>query len=272
MGGARTRRPGPRLALEPWPGRPGRWMCRPCADLDRRYADAVAGVAAQIEAALGPEVHAGRVVSTAPLRLEPWREARGRMAERAVEMRRASAALLTLDVARCFDRIRHDVVLRELAALGIASERRDGVAAVLAEFAEAGVPGLPVGPPASSVLANATLARLDASLRRRGHPHVRWIDDVAVFAGDAPAVTDALRTAGAALSALGLSVRPDKMRVIRLPHVASRRIRSAGPFPWLASLACDADAPACLGDPRLGPDPRRLDPPAGRSHRGHRLG
>lgn len=275
MGGARTRRPGPRLALEPWPGRPGRWMCRPSADLGRRYSEAVAEVAPVVEAALGSEVHAARVVRARPLRLEPWREARDRMAVAAAQMRRGASAVLMLDVERCFDRMRHDIVLCELARLGCTSREVEHVGSVLAEFAAAGVPGLPIGPEPSSVLANATLARLDEALHRTGSTHVRWMDDVALFAADADGIEAALMAARAALRVLGLTVRPDKLRVIRIGSGAPRRGVArlpAEPFTWLASLAADADARSCLGGPRCGSDARRLDRRGGRVHRGCRIG
>ncbi|MFM7718383.1 MAG: hypothetical protein ACKO8G_02670, partial [Actinomycetota bacterium] len=67
-----------RVELDPWPGKPGRRLCRLDPATAAAYADAVAGVAPAIERSLEPWVVGNRLRTVRPLLLEPWREARGR--------------------------------------------------------------------------------------------------------------------------------------------------------------------------------------------------
>ena len=71
------------------------------------------------------------------------------------------------------------------------------IVGLLDRFARAGVEGLPVGPPASAVLANAVLGRVDRTLDAAGLMWARWVDDV-VVAGPAERAAETFAAALAA--------------------------------------------------------------------------
>jgi hypothetical protein len=114
----------------------------------------------------------------------------------------------TGDVASCYASI-HERAIR--AAAAAAGGDPEPVLRFLARTRSLGVPGLPIGPLASSYLADAVLAVADAEAARVGAPPVRWVDDV-VFAGDRGAVERSARAWRRALVELGLA-----------PHVGKRR-------------------------------------------------
>jgi hypothetical protein len=74
-----------------------------------------------------------------------------------------------------------------------------------------GVEGLPVGPDASAVLANAVLAQVDRTLREAGVEHLRWVDDVVLSGVDASAALSVFRTA---LASIGLRANETKTRIV----------------------------------------------------------
>jgi hypothetical protein len=183
---------------------------------EARYRGIVARLAAAVERSLLDTVIANRVVA-APLVLEDWRVARARW-RHAVQPSGACGLRVHLDVAACYDSIRPEVVAASLRAAG--ADPRP-VVRFLHELADHGVPGLPVGPEPSAVLANAVLARVDLAVAGAGAPFVRWVDDVVAFVPDrrrAVRVTDAVRRE---LDALGLRTNEAKTRVEdRRTHVS----------------------------------------------------
>jgi hypothetical protein len=102
---------------------------------------------------------------------------------------------LKLDVARCFDSLRHDVVIATLRSMV-----KDGRVLDLARTILAGAPGdapppepgrgLPIGSLTSQWFANVALSRLDRFVVERLRPggYVRYMDDFVLFAGDAAAL------------------------------------------------------------------------------------
>jgi hypothetical protein len=106
----------------------------------------------------------------------------------------------TGDVAACFPSIEEGAIRAAAAAAGGAPEP---LLEVLAGVREIGIRGLPIGPAASSYLANAVLSLADSASARAGVLPVRWVDDV-VFIGSRGAVSRAGAAWRDALSALGL--------------------------------------------------------------------
>ncbi len=181
------------------------------------YRMLVERVAPAVERSLGPAVVANRVVP--PRRslhgrrledrwLEDWRVARGRW-------RRALAPpgrglRLHLDVADCYGSIRPEVVAETLVLLGSEPDRR--LIRLLHELTDH-APGLPVGPEASAVLANAVLGRLDVAIADAGVPYVRWVDDLVIAVRSRRHATRMLDEARRGLSSLGLRVQDAKTGV-----------------------------------------------------------
>src|SRR5207253_10941423 len=91
-------------------------------------------------------------------------------------------AVLVADVQACYQSIRPGAVGRRLRALGCDRAEIEAVIRSLESFAEDGVPGLPVGPDPSAVLANAVLSVADAELAAESVGHCRWVDDILAFA------------------------------------------------------------------------------------------
>jgi hypothetical protein len=181
------------------------------------YRMLVARVAPAVERSLGPAVVANRVASPRPPLggrpvedrwLEDWRVARGRW-------RRALAPAgrglrLHLDVADCYGSIRPEVVAETLGLLGSPPDHR--LIRLLHELADHAA-GLPVGPEASAVLANAVLRRLDLAIADAGVPHVRWVDDLVIAVRSRRHATQMLDEARRGLCSLGLRVQDAKTRV-----------------------------------------------------------
>ena len=108
----------------------------------------------------------GRVVErgSARARARPWRTERRRSrAAPGLAARRPTIAIA--DVRRCYASISPSIVGAGSVDLGIASAGEVG--AFLARLERTGGEGLPVGPEASAVLANAVLAHVDERCARR---------------------------------------------------------------------------------------------------------
>jgi hypothetical protein len=210
-----------------------RWLTRLDPVDDAAYRAAVTPLVGRIERSLGPEVLATRTRgSGAGWRVAPWRPARAAWlaALRAVAAAASrGAAFAVTDVRACYASIKADTIE---ALLG--PEAAHAVA-LLRRFADEGVRGLPIGPEPSAVLANAALARLDASLLAAGVRHVRWVDDVVMWGprADVHRALASLRTAGARL---GLELHDEKTVVLDGPGdvrsvVLGRRPSSFGGRP-----------------------------------------
>ncbi|HKZ75253.1 MAG TPA: RNA-directed DNA polymerase [Actinomycetota bacterium] len=215
-----------------------RWLSVLDAATTSAYAAAVARVAPAVEGALGGEVVANRVALAGPgppfLRLQPWRPARARFLMTARRMSAAAGTLLVADVHRCYPSILPELVGDSLVRLGCEGSDVHDVVAVLEALTLAGVPGLPIGPNPSAVLANAVLAPADHALRAMGVRHLRWVDDFWVFAPDRTAGAAALRQLRASLGDAGLTLAGEKTRLIDRPEdivaaVAGGRISLTAP-------------------------------------------
>jgi Reverse transcriptase (RNA-dependent DNA polymerase) len=176
------------------------------ADLAGPYARSVADVAAAIERRLGPRVVANRL-TTAGGGLEPWTAARGRL-DHAFGMfgpPRAGAVLVRSDVRDCYGAIGRRAVAGALGEM--ASARRVGrVLAALDRIRDRGAAGLPVGPAASAIVANAVLATGDEAIARTGVAHIRWVDDVLLIAPSRHEARAAFEAWRRALAAVGLEI------------------------------------------------------------------
>jgi hypothetical protein len=214
----------PRITRQARPGGSARRMVALESVDDARYRDLVARAAAALERSLGPAVVANRVVG-APLVLEDWRVAHARW--RAAIGRSVDPGLrVHVDVADCYDSIGPEVVAASLRSAG-ADPR--ALVRLLHELVEHGVPGLPIGPEASAVLANAVLAPVDLALAAAGVPHARWVDDVVAFAPGRRRAVVVTAVVHRELEALGLRLNEGKTR-IEDPRIPARSSASATPM------------------------------------------
>jgi hypothetical protein len=196
---------------------------RPLVRLDpadaRRYASAVRLVAPFVVRAGGPETHANRLAGwdTAGPVLEAWRVARVRWLREARRLARDAGVVITTDVRACYPSVRADALRTRLLALGAPADLVAPVNAWLRAFDAVGVAGLPVGPDPSAVLADAVLLIGDEALRSTGVPHIRWVDDVAIFAADRREAMVALDVLVASWASTGLEPHEGKTVVHRDP-------------------------------------------------------
>ncbi len=204
--------------------------------LARRYLEAVAVVAPRIEARLSDRVFANRVASSSAdppaIRLASWRAERRAFGARLRCLARAEGSVVLADVRDCYGSIRPGVVRASLERLGCDRGAARDVAVVLERIDEAGRPGLPVGPAASAVLANAVLSPIDEALASAGIRHLRWVDDVVALVLGSGAPDVVLELLSAALGGVGLELNATKTRVMAPGEIARDRgvaISRAGP-------------------------------------------
>ena len=129
-------------------------------------------VASILEPRLDPRVAANRTVLARGVR---------RVEDLATALLRARAVapsrglLLRTDVEDFYPSITPEVLVRTLAELGVPRQDSRLAGQMIDGWSESGYPGLPIGPVASAVLANAVLASVDTAM---GSLHfVRWVDD-----------------------------------------------------------------------------------------------
>lgn len=187
-----------------------------------RYVRLVAGCADAVEARLSDAVVANRVrswrIEPPELRLRPWRVERRVFAARLTALAGRAGAIAFADVRRCYASISPATVGETLRRDGIGSA--DALERLLWDLQRVGVPGLPVGPEPSAVLANAVLAGVDRALEHAGIRHLRWVDDVVLAGPDPAAALEVLRDA---LSTIGLRLNEDKTRVVIDPRAIGAR-------------------------------------------------
>jgi hypothetical protein len=203
-----------------------RWLTRLDPADDDAYRSAVTPLVGRIERSLGQEVLSTRaVIAGSRWGSAPWQPAR--VAWRALIRAAIAAAprgtmFVVTDVRDCYGSIAPETIA---SLLGPAAN--DAVA-LLDRFRDEGVRGLPIGPAASAVLANAALGELDASLRAAGISHVRWVDDVVAWGARAD-VRGALRSLRIAAGAVGLELHEAKTILLEAPDDARAVLRSRTP-------------------------------------------
>jgi hypothetical protein len=231
-----------------------------------RYAALVASVAPAIEASLGAEVVANRAALGAPsigLPLRPWRPAWGAFLRSGQHLALAAGAFVTADVRRCYPSIGPDLVGRTLRRLGCARNDVLGVTTMLEALDASGVPGLPIGPNPSAVLANAVLTGADEALRAEGVRHLRWVDDVWIFAPGRPQALAALESLARWLEGQGLSLAPEKTRILDRPHEIAAAVGRGTVSPATPRYHRRSDAhalPGVHGPHPVAPSERGVDP------------
>ena len=178
-----------------------------------RYVELVARSASAIEELLSPAVMANRVASWSvrppELALRPWRLERRLFAARLAGLAARRGPVAFADVRRCYASMSPAIVGEALRRAGIPTACE--VEGFLSGLERIGVEGLPVGPDASVVLANAVLAQVDRALRDAGVEHLRWVDDVVLSGGDIAAALSVFRTA---LASIGLRANETKTRIV----------------------------------------------------------
>lgn len=217
-----------RSLLAPWPGKAGRSLTVLGRTAAQEYATVVAAVATAVESGLGTDVHGGRVARLHPLEIEPWGTALRRHRAAAAAAAAEARAALRTDVADCYRSIRADHVRAALADAGADPVDISRVIAFLRRTSAAGIPGLPVGPDPSAVLANAVLGRLDAAATAGPTRCLRWYDDLLVLAPSVSAAIEAEAAIAEAARQIELRLHPGKRRLAVGPSAVRRLALGAG--------------------------------------------
>lgn len=174
----------------------------------------LAGLGPRIEACLGPEVRANRLLGRGPF-LAPWGPARDAWAaEVDRRLRSRPPSVLVADVRDCYASIQGPALAHALRRSGAREESVQVLLDLLAHLADEGIQGLPVGPEPSAVLANVVLACGDRALRRSGAPHLRWVDDFVVFTTGRLHSTRALDSLRRSLGEWGLELNEPKTAIL----------------------------------------------------------
>ncbi len=179
-------------------------------------------VAERLEPRLDPRVVANRaLIEGGRWQLHPFGPAFWNARRAAERLRRGSSALLRTDVSSFYPSVLPGVLCSALIRSGTDSSDAHRAAALVERWGSEGRPGLPIGPPASAVLANAVLRDLDGTLA--GLPFLRWVDDVLIALRSPGAGALVLERIDESLDRLGLTRNEAKTAILDAPR----------PFRWL---------------------------------------
>ncbi|MEO8422794.1 MAG: RNA-directed DNA polymerase [Actinomycetota bacterium] len=197
------------------------------------FARSVAPAARAIGQAIGSESHANRLVAWDPTCgpvLEPWKRARRRWEREVGRLGRQGRFVALTDARACYASLSVREITDRLAALGVAEACVHQIGSWLRVFCDMGTDGLPVGPAVSAILADAVLSAGDDAIRSTGATHVRWVDDVAIFAPDARTRANALEALRVTWASFGLEIHDGKT-VLLNEHVRAVRSGAASNSP-----------------------------------------
>jgi hypothetical protein len=195
----------------------------------RDYHASVAPLVRRIERALGSRSFANharaRGADPPTVTLEPWRIPRLRFHRAAASLATRSSTSAIADVRECYASIHDEVLDRRLRGLGASSRDIRPVRRILERLHEQGIRGLPIGPEPSAALADAVLARVDRLLEGARVRHLRWVDDIWMFAANEGSAAAAMRVLEDALADVSLSPAPEKARLVERDAMAADCVR-----------------------------------------------
>ena len=206
------------------PGKPVRLMATLSPRDDVRWGALAERIAVAVGPRLSSGVLVGRVVGHGErlrLALQGARQASAALSD--------AGPMLATDVRDFYPSVRPSALGNGLSEAGADPSDARAAAEMAASWEERGHRGLPIGPPASAVIACALLASVDRAVGDR--PFLRWVDDYLIGV-TSEEEGDAVRTRlDEALGRLGLERSEPKSRF--LPRGA------AGP--WPGSLSAGED-------------------------------
>lgn len=120
-----------------------------------------------------------------------WRDFHNRSAE-LTRPESITTHVLCADIADFYNQAYHHRIENALEAAGVSALRAKNVEYLLSSLTAGTSRGIPVGPTASAVLAEACLADVDAFLQRKKIVHTRYLDDFRIFCPNYAAALKAL--------------------------------------------------------------------------------
>ena len=150
-----------------------------------------------------------------------WNDYRGR----SVDLAHQHAFALETDIADFYGSVSHEGLGDALCEAGVPEERVASLRRFLGAESQGAAEGLPVGPAASHLLAEACLSRVDRMLLARGYAFSRYVDDYRVFVDDrGAAVSVALALTEYLRDAYGLAIQDSKTTVGETTELLARRL------------------------------------------------
>jgi hypothetical protein len=122
--------------------------------------------------------------------------------------------VLLADVADFYPRVAHHRLENELQRLGRHEEEGKRIMALLSRFSQTRSYGLPIGGPASRILAELALNPVDLFLNRKGISFCRYVDDFHIFARTKQEAYNHLAFLAQVLFNEGLSLQKTKTRIL----------------------------------------------------------
>ena len=122
--------------------------------------------------------------------------------------------VLLADVADFYPRVAHHRLENELQRLGRHEEEGKRIMALLSRFSQTRSYGLPIGGPASRILAELAINPVDLFLNRKGIPFCRYVDDFHIFAKTKQEAYNYLAFLAQVLFNEGLSLQKTKTRIL----------------------------------------------------------
>lgn len=138
----------------------------------------------------------------------------------ALELAGAHAQVVVCDLADFYHRIDSSMAEAALARTGVAPALARRLARVLRAL-DADRLGLPVGGPASRLVAEAVLCEVDDVLAQAGWTFCRFVDDIRLFAPSREAALHGLALLSRELLLRGLSLQKSKSRIVPGPELVA---------------------------------------------------
>jgi Reverse transcriptase (RNA-dependent DNA polymerase) len=161
------------------------------------------------------------------------------------------AFVLQTDIADFYPRINHHRLENALKRLGVKSDAPNRIVKLLSIFSETASYGLPIGGPASRILAELALNDCDQHLRSRGIQFCRYADDYCIFCDSKSSAYSLIVMLSDKLANDGLSLQRQKTRILTAEEFADMN-RLLDPLP--------VDDPTASDEQRLLSISIRFDP------------
>ena len=134
---------------------------------------------------------------------------------RCVQLARDHQFIVLTDISDFYPRVNHHRLENALNQIPTTGNTAFRILRLLSTFSHRQSYGLPVGGPASRILAELSLADADRHLRGAGVTFCRYADDFTVFCSSRPAALKALVKLSEILSLEGLSLQKQKTRIMQ---------------------------------------------------------
>jgi hypothetical protein len=148
----------------------------------------------------------------------------------ALEKSKSYPFVLMADIADFYPRVAHHRLDNELIRLGISTVEPRRIKILISKFSQTRSYGLPVGGPASRILAELALVPVDLYLNRKGIPFCRYVDDFHIFAMSKQEAFNHLSFLSQILFNEGLSLQRTKTHILTAQELrdASAHLDLAG--------------------------------------------